>query len=428
MRILMLTWEYPPNVVGGLGRHVAALARNLAAAGHEVHVVTRADDETPAPMESFDAGVHVLRVPDPPPVIGFDDLIPWVLGFNNRVQAAAGRVIRDHAIEVVHAHDWLVAYAAAGLKETWDLPVVATIHATEYGRHQGWLPGPMNKLIHQVEWWLTYEARRVITCSEYMREQVGRLFELPADKLDVVPNGVDLADFAVDPDAAAARRAELVGPRTKMVLFAGRLEYEKGVQTLLEALQQVRAAVGPTRLFVAGVGTYSEVLRAKVRELGLRHHVRFTGFVRDADLKLLYGAADVAVAPSIYEPFGLVAVEAMACGTPVVVGDTGGLREIVADGSGLTVPPQDPDALADALIRVLGDDDLATRLVDAGRTRATDRYDWQAVADRTVHIYGRAAREEQLLRQQLARGETDGPRPLRPRLRAAPILELDDAS
>ena len=425
MRILMLSWEFPPNVVGGLGRHVAALSRSLVAAGHEVHVITRTDADSPAPVESYDDGIHVIRVPEAPPVIGFDDLIPWVLAFNSRVQAIAGKLLRTTDIDVVHAHDWLVTYAATGIKETWDLPVVATVHATEYGRHQGYLPGPMNKLIHQVEWWLTYEARRVIVCSGYMREQVETLFTLPADKTDVVPNGVDLDDFAVDPQAARAKRAELVGPRTRMVLFAGRLEYEKGVQTLLDAFVRVRATVGPTRLFVAGVGTYSEALRARVRELGLQRHVRFTGFVRDAELKLLYGAADVAVAPSIYEPFGLVAVEAMACGTPVVVSDTGGLREIVADDAGLSVEPQDPGALAAALGRILTEPDLAARLVANGRRRAATRYDWSAVARRTVEIYGQAIDEEHALRVQLA--SPNPPTPLRTLLRQAPILELDDA-
>jgi glycogen synthase len=423
MRVLMLSWEYPPHVVGGLGRHVAALARSLTAQGHEVHIVTRGEADVPAPTEEWRDGIHVVRVPEAPPVIPFEDLVPWVLAFNNRVTAAAGRLIREHDVDVIHAHDWLVTYAAAALKETWDLPVVATIHATEYGRHQGWLPGPMNKLIHQVEWWLTYEARRVITCSSYMRQQVEDIFALPRDKVDVVPNGVDVSDFEVAADEAAAFRRTLTGPRTRMVLFAGRLEYEKGVQTVLRALRRVRAEVGPTRFFIAGVGTYSDELRRQVRELGLRHHVRFTGFLEDHELRLHYAAADVAVAPSIYEPFGLVAVEAMACGTPVVVGDTGGLREIVSGGTGLSFTPQDEDELARELIRVLEDQDLARRLVERGRERIVSRYDWAAVGRRTVGVYATAIAEEAELRGTTA----DQRPPLRAILTEAPILELGDA-
>jgi len=425
MRVLMLTWEYPPRVVGGLGRHCAALARNLVAQGHEVHVVTRdhvTGDGPPAPAEEWLEGVHVVRVAEAPPVIPFQDLVPWVLAFNNRVQAAATALARRHDFDVVHAHDWLVAYAAAGIKQAFDLPLVATVHATEYGRHQGWLPGPMNKLIHQVEWWLTYEARRVIACSAYMREQVEEIFVLPPEKIDVVPNGVAVRDFAL-PDAEVADfRRTLVGPRTRMVLFAGRLEYEKGVQTVLEALQEVRAAVGPVKFFIAGIGTYSDELKRRVRELGLRRHVHFTGFLEDHELRLHYAAADVAVAPSIYEPFGLVAVEAMACGTPVVAGDTGGLREIVAGGSGLSFPPQDAPELAAALTRVLTDDALAQGMVARARRRIAERYDWSSVAAATVDVYGRAAGEEAALA-----GREQRPA-LRPILHAAPILELGEAA
>jgi glycogen synthase len=421
MRILMLTWEYPPHVVGGLGRHAAALTRHLVAQGHEVHVVTQQHPDHLAPADEWLEGVHVVRVSEAPPVIPFADLVPWVLAFNNRVQAVATRLGRSHDFDLIHAHDWLVAYAAAGLKEALDLPLVATIHATEYGRHQGWLPGPMNKLIHQVEWWLSYEARRVIVCSRYMRDQVEEIFLLPEEKVDVVPNGVAVRDFALPDDEVAAFRRTLVGPRTRLVLFAGRLEYEKGVQVVLEGLQQVRAAVGPVKFLVAGIGTYSEELRRQVRKLGLRHHVRFTGFLEDHDLRLHYAAADVAVAPSIYEPFGLVAVEAMACGTPVVVGDTGGLREIVSGGHGLSFTPQDPDQLAARLIEVLTDGDLAARLVERGRRRISSRYDWRAVADATVQVYARAIREDDALV-----GREHRP-PLRPILHAAPILELDSA-
>ncbi len=411
-------------MVGGLGRHVGALARTLAAHGHDVHVVTRQHADDDLPLDEHSEGVHIVRVPEAPPVIGFgDELVSWVLAFNNRVQSAATRLIREHGpFDVVHAHDWLVAYAAAGLKDAWDLPVVATIHATERGRHQGWLPGPLNKLIHQIEWWLTYEARRVITCSAYMREQVGETFQLPGDKIDVVPNGVAVRDFALPASEVAAFRATLTPEDTNLVLFAGRLEYEKGVQTVLDALHGLRERVGPTEFLIAGVGTYSDELRRKVDELDLGEHVRFTGFLEDHDLRLHYAAADVAVAPSIYEPFGLVAVEAMACGTPVVVGDTGGLREIVQGGHGLSFTPQDADHLTEVLASVLTDERMASGLVARGHARIAARYDWDQVATSTVDVYERSIVEERELR-----GVDDRP-PLRTLLRAAPILELGDVA
>jgi len=419
VRVLLLSWEYPPRVVGGLGRHVAALSRALVAAGHEVHVISRDHPDAPAEEVTAD-GVHVIRVPEAPPVIPFTDLIPWVLAFNNAMTAAATRLLRDTEIDVVHAHDWLVAYAAAGIKQAYDVPVVATVHATEYGRHQGWLPGPMNKLIHQVEWWLTYEARRVITCSQYMADQVADIFQLPVDKLDVVNNGVEVADFALPADEVAAFRSTLVRDGEKMVLFAGRLEYEKGVQTVLHALSVLEHELGPMHFYVAGVGTYSDQLKGIVDELGLQDKVTFTGFLEDHELRLHYAAADVAVAPSIYEPFGLVAIEAMACGTPVIVGDTGGLREIVAAGdTGLRVRPDDPEHLAAALVEVLTDRELARGLVQRAARVIHDRFTWERVATTTAEVYERAIDEEADLRDQ-------GRPPLRPLLHAAPILELGE--
>jgi glycogen(starch) synthase len=278
----------------------------------------------------------------------------------------------------------------------------------------------MNKLIHQIEWWLTYEARRVVVCSDYMHDQVSTIFELPHGKLDVVPNGVAVRDFALpQPDIDAFRR-RLTPDGEALVLFAGRLEYEKGVQTVLHALEEVEAAVGAVRFLVAGVGTYSDELKRLVADLHLEDRVQFTGFLEDHDLRLHYAAADVALAPSIYEPFGLVAVEAMACGTPVVVGDTGGLREIVAGGHGLTFPPEDAHHLAARIIEVLSDRRLARELTIRGRQRIATRYDWGAVAEAVVDVHRRAIREEAQL---AARTETR--RPLRAILQAAPILELD---
>ena len=299
-----------------------------------------------------------MRVSEAPPVIPFGtDLVPWVLAFNNRVQAAAHRAgAPSTAFDVVHAHDWLVAYAAAGLKEAFDLPVVATVHATEYGRHQGWLPGPMNKLIHQVEWWLTYEARRVIACSQ-LHAQADRR-HLPAAPRQDRRGATTRSRRATSPSPTTRSppSAPLATPDgERMVLFAGRLEYEKGVQTVLHALDGSRTRRDRWCSTSRGSAPTPTSCTAWSTSSTWRTMVRFTGFLEDHELRLHYAAADVAVAPSIYEPFGLVAVEAMACGTPVVVGDTGGLREIVSDGHGLSFPPQDADELADRLVDVLTD-------------------------------------------------------------------------
>lgn len=418
MRVALLSWEYPPRLVGGLGRHVHRLSTALAEAGHEVHVITR--EHPDAPTEESVDGVHIVRAGEYPPMISLDqDLVPWVLQFNLAVAERTTKLLLDTEVDVVHAHDWLVAYAAAAAKNTFGLPLVTTVHATEFGRHQGHLPGPMNKLIHQVEWWLTYEARRVITCSRYMADQVHEIFELPRDKQDTIPNGVDLADFD-RPDDADAFRATLVDPDERMLFFAGRLEYEKGVQTVLDAIPMLEARGRRIRFFVAGVGTYAEALRARAVEVGLEDRVTFLDFIAEDELRRYYAAADVAIVPSLYEPFGMVALETMAADTPCIVADTGGLRELVVhDATGLRFTPGDASDLAATVDRLFTDHRLRHRLTLDARRMLDDQFSWDSIAERTVDVYGRAIDEEaDLKRSRLGDERT----PLRAILGRSPLL------
>lgn len=393
MRVLMLSWEYPPRLHGGLGRHVHALSRALVRGGHEVHVIANSHPDAP-PSTTVD-GVHVHRPAPAPPVLPDTDWIAQVLAFNVGVQAVAHQVLDDHDIDVIHAHDWLVVYAAAAAKSASGLPLVATVHATELGRHQGHLPGPMNRFIHQAEWWLTFEARRVITCSASMAQHVRTAFELPPDKVDLIGNGVDVGEFAAaDAGAVQALRTSLAPAGEALVLFAGRLEYEKGVQDLLAALGRLRRRGIPARLVIAGDGTYRAELEALCRRLRLVRATTFTGFCDRTQLVRLYHAADVTVVPSIYEPFGIVALESMSAGTPLIASRTGGLAEVVHGGkTGLLVEPRDVAGIAGALERVLRDTDVASDLASRGRAEAL-RHDWEAIAARTVLVYEAAARDE----------------------------------
>lgn len=399
MKILMLSWEYPPKMVGGLGRHVHALSVALAAQGHSVTVVTRHGDHadgTPALVDEVVDGVRIVRVHEDPPLVPFSELMAWTLAMNHGLTRAALRLVEEEAYDVIHCHDWLVAHTGKTVKDVTGLPLVATIHATEAGRHQGWLPGPMNKAIHSVEWWLTFEARRVIACSEHMRWEVTRLFELP-DKVDVIPNGIDVSLWQPSKKAVKAARTKFAGTGPLM-LFAGRLEYEKGVQTALRALPRLRRRHPGLKLVVAGVGTQADMLRELVTELKIGKAVTFTGHLELEELAALIGAADVAVVPSIYEPFGLVALEAAAVGTPVVVAETGGLREFVEHGStGLRFVAEDVPGLADAVTAVLRDEVLAHRIVHQAREVLGRDYTWAAVAEQTVHTYATAITEERAL-------------------------------
>ncbi len=393
MNVLLLSWEYPPRIVGGLGTHVHKLATNLAKSNINIHVVTK--DVSGEPDYEFTEGVHVYRVPLYPPEIPQEDWVPWTLQFNVALLERAIPIINERIgkVHVIHAHDWLVAHAGIALKHAYRIPLVATVHATEYGRHQGHLPGTMQKIIHQAEWWLTFESVRTICCSNYMRDEVVRIFELPHDKVDVIPNGIEFDEFCSDEQPGRLRRKYL-DPGERMVLFVGRLVYEKGVQTVIEAMPEVLKQVPDTRFLIAGTGPHARSLKALTEEVGLEEHVRFLGFVDAESLIRLYQCADLTVVPSIYEPFGMVVLEAMVAGSPVIAGDTGGLKEIVVhEETGLKFTPGCPVSLADAMTRILSDRDLAARLTSDARAFVGERYNWSRISQHTIDVYKRAVRE-----------------------------------
>jgi glycogen(starch) synthase len=327
LRVLMLSWEYPPVLVGGLGRHVHALATSLAAAGHQVTVVTRHAGD--APLDEIREGVRVVRAPEDPPTfpLATPSLLAWTMAFNHALTRAALHATLTDSYDVIHAHDWLVTHTAVTLRDHLGIPLVATIHATEAGRHQGWLPEEMNKTIHTVEYWLGHEAARVITCSSYMRWEVSHLLDLPTEKITAIPNGVHAPSWQAPPRAVAQARAKysMGGP---LIGFAGRLVYEKGVQHIVGALPYLRERYPDVRLVIAGDGPYKAELQAEVSRLRLDRHVLFAGFV-GSELPATLAATDTVVVPSIYEPFGMIALEAAAAGAPLAVSATGGLREIV---------------------------------------------------------------------------------------------------
>lgn len=385
----MLTWEYPPDVIGGLGRAVGALATELARESHDVCVVTRGS--ATASDERID-GVRVVRAALDPIAIDFttETLLAWSQAAEHALLRAALPVLRDWTPDVVHAHDWLVAQSAITLHQHTGAKLIVTLHATEAGRHRGWLPEPLNRGIHSVERWLATSADEVITCSASMREEADRLFAPPADRVHVVPNGIDAPAWRVAPRARRAARARWAGDTgdAPIVVFAGRLVHEKGVQTVIDALPALRRRHPGLRLLVAGTGGHEPQLRELARQRRVARAVQWCGFVPDAELPGLLAAADVCVVPSLYEPFGIVALEAAAAGSPLVVAGTGGLRDLAAAGvaSGCFTA-DDPASLTDAVDALLADPEAAQRSARrAARIVARD-YSWGAVAARTAEVY-----------------------------------------
>jgi glycogen(starch) synthase len=311
---------------------------------------------------------------------------------NEHMLALATELAGRSRFDLVHSHDWLVADAAYGFSDAAALPWLVTIHATEFGRHQGWVQSHPQAHIHAAERRMARRADRVITCSEYMAGHVARLFGVPPARITAIPNGVDPRELepvdGSDPLAEAALRARFAAPDELLVLMVGRLVYEKGFHLALEALAPVIRTRRNVRFVVAGTGTAEQELKRQAERLGLARHGSFLGWVGDDTLHALYRAAQVCIVPSIYEPFGLVALEAMASGCLAVVADTGGLREVVPeDGTaGLRFPARDADALAAILERVLTDDEGRAQLVAEARAHVL-QFDWAEVARRTLGVY-----------------------------------------
>ncbi len=384
MRVLILSWEYPPLIEGGLARHVRKLSENLVRQDVDVHVLTRGLEESPAEEEIEGVLVHHVREPRRPRELG--EFVAWVEHMNADMLAAGVELGDQFDFDVVHGHDWLVAVAGDHLAKRFRCPFVVTIHATEYGRHQGHVVEHPQSHIHGVERWMANRAEAVITCSAYMREQVVDIYGLSEQRIAVIPNGIDPTDLAPIADLDALR-ASFATPEERLVLLVGRLVYEKGFQLALEALPGLIDRLGHVRFIVAGSGTHERQLRAQAQELGLLEHGTFIGWIGDDVLHSLYRIADLTVVPSIYEPFGLVALEAMASGCPCIVADTGGLAEVVPnDDVGLRFTARDSRSLAEMVERVLCDEPLRARLV-AEASEHVLSFDWGEIAGQTAAIY-----------------------------------------
>ena len=384
-RVLVVSWEYPPIVEGGLARHVRKLTEGLAAEGHEVHVLTRGGDHAPAEEERHGVTVHRVREPAFPRD-DLDAFLAWVAQMNADMLAAGAELLDRFDFDLLHSHDWLVATAAQRLAARMRVPWVVTVHATEHGRHQGWVDKHPQSHIHAVEKRMVHRADRVIACSKYMQGHIASVFELPEAAVTVIPNGIDPADLHV-PDNLGELRRRYAADDQKLVLLAGRLVYEKGFQVALDALPKVIGRLRDVRFLVAGTGTHEEELKKQAKRLRLDRHGTFAGWLGDDALHGLYRIADICVIPSLYEPFGLVALEAMASGCPCVAADTGGLREVVPRDVGLRFRSRDAAALARTIERVLTDADLRDRLVAEGREHVLG-FDWADVARSTASLYG----------------------------------------
>jgi glycogen(starch) synthase len=399
MRVLIVSWEYPPVVVGGLGRHVHALARRLAGAGHDVRVLSRqpsgTDATTHPTLDETVDGVRVLRVAEDPPHLEFErDMVAWTLGMSHAMLRALPRWLgASWRPEVVHAHDWLIAHAAINIADQLEVPLVATMHATEAGRHAGWLSSNVSRQVHSVEWWLAQRADALITCSQAMRVEAAGLFDRDESDITVLHNGIEPRRWRVDPSEVAQVSARYAPDGAPLLAYFGRLEYEKGVHDLIAALPGIRRAYPGTKLLVAGRGTQEQFLIEQARAHRVRRSVLMLGHLPDHTLAAVLAAVRAVVLPSRYEPFGMVALETAAAGAPLVASTAGGLGEVVRDGvTGTSFAPGNVPGIVSAVRTVLADPEGAARRARAASARLSSEFDWDKIAQATADVYAHARR------------------------------------
>ena len=378
----MVSWEYPPLFIGGLATHVHGIATAMVRAGHDVVVLTFQHPD--APDDAIIDGVRVLRASIDLPWFPDDQFVSKMISANHQLVKLALQLEPDWKPQVVHAHDWLSGWAGDTLSTLWKIPLVATIHATERGRNGGIIPTTGQAAsIHSAEWWLTFQASRVICCSQFMAQQIHDSFEVPSEKLDTIYNAVDATLWT--------RASALAAPKTSdgpLIVSWGRVQYEKGFQTLVEALPILRDRLPGLRVVIAGTGSYRAELAERAEAFGVADLVHFAGFVPADQLTSLLQAADCVVIPSFYEPFGIVALEALAAGAPLVAARTGGMAEVLTNvDAALLFPPGDARALADAVTRTITEPELRTRQTAHGLALVNQHYSWDAVAAHTIATY-----------------------------------------
>ena len=374
----MFSWETPPATSGGRAAHVDGLAHALADAGHDVVIVTRRTSGTTRFSET--GSLRIIRVDIDLPWLP-DRAIARVTSANHAFVMAAND-LGEWAADIVHAHDWEVAWASQVLAHRYHCPLVTTFHGTERSRHGGHVPPGVPTDVNGIEWWLASNSRRVITISKILGRQVTSDFELDPTAVRSVPGGIDQTWWA-SPQPDIDER-----PDENLVFAWGRIQYEKGFHVLAAAVAEVRSAHPSVHCVIAGRGSYLAELQSQIDVIGVSDLIELPGYISDNELRAALHRSACVVIPSLYEPFGVIALEALAGGSPLVIAKTGGLLEIVeGTEAALTFEPGNTTQLAECLDAVLRDRDLAHSLSQNGRALIEQFYSWPAIAGRMMDCY-----------------------------------------
>jgi len=385
---------------GGMNVYVRELARRLGSDGMYVDIFTRCTDPSLPPIQWLNDQVRLIQIPaGPEQNLPPTDLYPYVEDFTRRVERFSRW--QRQGYDVIHSHYWLSAVAGMSLARTWDVPHVTMFHTVErlkgmqYG-HGSTTETAAGLVRSEHEGRIAAAVDRIIVSTEQEREQLHKLYGLAYSRFSIVPCGVDLDAFSPGSQATRQAARRLVAPgKLPMLLFVGRLDPIKGLDLLLESVALMRT---PARLTIVGGNPEGDPevsrLQARAAELGLAHRVFLPGAAPQSELLSYYRAADALVVASRYESFGLAAVEALACGTPVVAAQVGGLPSIVRDGeNGILLRWRCPHYFAERLDGLLSDPAALARMASYARA-SVKRFDWGRIADKVRALYQQVAVEE----------------------------------
>jgi glycosyltransferase involved in cell wall biosynthesis len=410
MKIAVFVYEYPPKIVGGLGTYAAEITRKFVLLGHDVTVFTMNDDQGSLPTRELLRGIEIHRpvhidVSDSLPDVVAEDVKKWGRGIRffskilmyNYLSAAKmiNELVRaeDFKFDLVVAHDWLSIIAGITIKKELGIPLAFHVHSNERGRTLG----NGSAVVSSIENRGGQMADMVITVSYAMQDELIKA-GFPAEKVRVCYNGVDPKKYS--PDQVSQERIDAVKQRyglkkdDMMILFIGRLVWIKGADKLIRAMPTILQKIPNAKLVIVGLGDMRDYLEGLVRNLRLQDVVKFRfEFIPEEERIAHYAACDVAAFPSLYEPFGIVTLEAMSMEKPVVVGAAGtsGMREIVsisgADQCGFHINPNDPEDIAWGVVSAISDPQKRIQYGRNGRKRVLDLFSWDAAAKSTLERY-----------------------------------------
>ncbi len=410
MKIAVFVYEYPPKIVGGLGTYAAEITRKFVLMDHDVTVFTMNDDQGSLPTREIWRGIEIHRplhidISDSLPDVIAEDIRKWGRGLHlfgklmvyNYLSAAQliNQLIKKEGMkyDLVIAHDWLSVMGGLTVKRETGLPLAFHVHSTEKGRTLG----GGSSVVSNIESRGGQLADLIVTVSYAMKDELIQL-GFPKEKIEVAYNGVDPQKY----DPANISKEQIKQVREKygvkddefMILFLGRLVAIKGVDKLIMAIPHIMQKIPKVKLVIVGVGDQQEYMTNLTRTMKLESYVRFCfDFIPEEERIAHYAACDVAVFPSYYEPFGIVALEAMSMEKPVVVGAAGvsGMREIVVccgeEQCGFHIDPNNPTDIAWGVVSALEDPEKTSWLGKNGRKRVIEEFSWTRIAEKTIELY-----------------------------------------